>query len=199
MESLQTLAEVQKTVWQMLFRGAVQKKDPLHTATIGTVKNGVAQMRTVVLRKTNTVERQLYFYTDIRSAKVLELADTSTLSWLFYHPKKNVQIRAVGQVVFHHQNDIALEKWRSIPSYGRKTYGTRRAPGTVVDESTDDLPSLWQTNSIDLSDTEYAYEHFAVGLCTIDYFEWLHLQRAGHRRAEFAYVESRWEGTWLVP
>ncbi len=192
------LNEVLTTSWQMLAKGALQKKHPLHTATIGTMANNIPQLRTVVLRKTAIANRQLFFYTDIRSAKIQALKAHPTLSWLFYHPTKNIQIRAIGNTTIHHQNELTLTQWKTLPTYGRKTYGTLQAPSTPLTQAADDLPPLWQSPTITLADTEYAYANFAVVSCEIYYLEWLHLQRSGHQRAQFNYVQG-WEGSWVVP
>ena len=40
--------------------------------------------------------------------------------------------------------------------------------------------------------------HFAVVPVNVVRFEWLHLRRAGHRRARFDW-QGRWQGRWLVP
>lgn len=199
MQSNTTIDEVLTTIWHLLYRGAVQKKDPLHTATIGTIYQGVPQLRTVVLRKTDTAARALYFYTDIRSEKVHQLKENSTLSWLFYHPKKNVQIRAIGKTIIHHEDDLTATIWKSLPSYGRKTYGTTQAPSTSLTALSDDLPALWKEKEIELTATEYAYKNFAVIGCEIETLEWLHLQRSGHQRAQFSFVNGDWEGSWIVP
>lgn len=199
MQSPSTLDEVLTTIWHALYRGAVQKKDPLHTTTIGTVENGIAEMRTVVLRKTVTKARQLYFYTDIRSEKVDQIKINKTLSWLFYHPKKNFQIRATGSTTIQDKNKLTEQIWKNLPSYGRKTYGTIQSPSTPLSQLSDDLPTLWKKEEIELADTEYAYENFAVVVSEIGALEWLLLQRSGHQRARFVFDNDEWDGQWIVP
>jgi len=183
----------------MLLKGALQKKNPFHIATIGTTANQIAQLRTIVLRKTDIANRQLFFFTDIRSAKIQQLTENSTLSWLFYHPTKNIQVRAIGQVTMNHQNDLTLAQWKTLPIYGRKTYGTQQAPSTPLKAASDNLPAIWKAAKLTLPDTEYAYTNFAVIACEIQQLEWLHLQRSGHLRAQFDYVDGEWNGCRMVP
>jgi len=199
MTTTSTLEEILQQTWCLLISGANDKKDPLHLATIATSYQQIAEIRTVVLRNTDTIKRQLYFYTDIRSEKIQQLHQQPTLSWLFYHPKKNIQIRAYGATTIHYENDLTLEKWQTLPSYSRKTYGTQQAPSTPLPYASDDLPNLWKASEIDLADTEYAYANFAVVTCEINRLEWLHLQRSGHRRATFEFVREEWKGRWVVP
>lgn len=199
MDTTPILEAILQKSWRSLIKGAIDKKDPLHLATIGTTNQQIAEIRTVVLRKTDATNRLLYFYTDFRSKKVQQLITHPSLSWLFYHPNKNIQLRAYGAATIHHQNDLTLEKWQSLPSYGRKTYGTNQAPSTPLPYADDDLPNLWKVPEIDLAETEYAYANFAVVTCEINRIEWLHLQRSGHRRALFNFVGGEWKGEWLVP
>jgi len=199
MNTTPALEEILQQTWHLLIRGANQKKDPLHLATIATTNQQLAKIRTVVLRKTDATKRRLYFYTDVRSEKIQQLRQYPTLSWLFYHPKKNIQLRAYGVATIHHQNELTMEKWQSLPAYGRKPYGTQRAPSTPLPYATDDLPSLWKASEIDLIDTEYAYANFAVVTCEINRLEWLHLQRSGHRRTVFEFDGEVWKGRWVVP
>ena len=152
-----------------------------------------------MLRKTDIANRQLFFYTDIRSAKIQQLLDNATLSWLFYHPSKNIQIRAIGHTTIQHQNEFTLSQWKKLPYYGRKTYGTLQAPSTPLPHASDDLPAIWNSPTIKLADTAYAYVNFAIIACTIHHLEWLHLQRSGHQRAQFDFVDKAWTGKWLVP
>lgn len=195
-----TLEEIHRKAWYLLILGAHDKKDPLHLATIGTTNQQTAEIRTVVLRKTNIVTRQLSFYTDFRSDKVQQLNQHPTLSWLFYHPKENIQLRAYGEAKVHHQNDLTLKTWQTLPSFRRKTYGTQQAPSTPLSYADDDLPNHWKETGIDLAQTEYAYANFAVVTCAINRLEWLHLEPSGHRRALFEFVgKKKWKNSWIVP
>lgn len=193
------LKEILSNSWQLLQRGAVDKKSPLHTPVIGTASETGVQMRTVVLRQTHIDQRQLLFYTDVRSSKIDQLKANPSLNWLFYHPKKSCQIRASGQVIIHHQDTLALERWQTLPYYGRKTYGTTLSPATSISTADDNLPPFWKKDAIELAETEYAYANFAVVACKIHQLEWLELQRSGHRRAIFSFINSEWEGNWMVP
>ena len=94
---------------------------------------------------------------------------------------------------------MTRKKWKTLPSYGRKTYGTQQAPSTPLLHADDDLPNLWKVPEIDLAQTEYAYANFAVVACEINRLEYLHLQRSGHRRAVFEFIEEEWKGRWVVP
>lgn len=199
METPKDLKLLIQDCWQLLEVGALQKKDPFHTPVIGTIDPSGMQMRTVVLRKTDVEKRNLYFYTDYRSTKIQQLKKNPTLNWLFYHPRKNCQIRVNGRATIHYQNELTLEKWQSLPYYSRKTYGTMLPPSTPLSIVDDNLPDLWQKETVPLTETEYAYANFAVVVCEINHLEWLSLQRSGHQRAMFNFVNNAWQGGWIVP
>ena len=199
MQATSTLPAILASIWQLLSEGASQKQNPLHTPTIGTIDNHFPQLRTVILRQTVIEHRTLYFYTDSRSEKRQQLSANPALSWLFYHPEKKVQIRAIGKAIIHYQNLLTLEHWQLLSTYSRKTYSTIQAPSTPLLHVSDDLPPVWKTSTITLADTEYAYVNFAVIACKIHQLEWLNLQRSGHQRAQFNFEHGDWNGHWMVP
>ena len=41
--------------------------------------------------------------------------------------------------------------------------------------------------------------HFAVLACRIAFMDWLLLSIHGHRRAQFRWMEGRWEAAWVSP
>ena len=199
MEKPDSLDACLHTAWHLLNRGAAQKRDPLHTFTLGTAAPDGPRLRTVVLRKTFRERRGLHFYTDFRSHKVTEIEQQAAVSALFWHPKKNVQLRLRGHGSFENQTDRCRAIWDNLPVHGRKTYGTVQAPGQILDDADDDLPAFWQQSDVEKERTDYAFAHFAVGTLLVQEIEWLLLDRQGHQRAAFNWVEDGWRGNWLVP
>ena len=100
-EKWDTLDGVLDNIWLMLEQGAANSKDPFHWPALGTTTKEGCSLRTVILRKVNVPERILVCYTDARSAKVQEIVNCSQTSWLFYHPKKKVQVRISGHATLH--------------------------------------------------------------------------------------------------
>lgn len=111
MEKIDTLEEILRTSWNLLFRGAVQNRHPYHTPVLATTNGKVPNARTVVLRETQIDNRQLLIYTDRRTAKIEDLRQCPFASLVFWDKGKSVQIRAKGKVHIHHQNELARTKW----------------------------------------------------------------------------------------
>ncbi len=198
MERIDSLPLFLENCWRMLLNGAVKRNDPLRTPVIGTFDGHQAHLRTVILRKTDVQNRTLLLFSDFRAAKVTHLQQFAQLSCLFYHPRRQFQIRVQGVAKVHHKDDVAQAQWSNIPVIGRKNYASELAPGTKVESYTDGTPDFWH-NEMDLSETEYAFENFAVIICQVDSIDGLYLHSEGHRRAQFDWKNEDWEGSWLIP
>lgn len=185
--------------WSLLLRGQADSKHPFATPVVATVTaEGLPRSRTLVLRKTDRSTGQLWCYTDRRSGKATELSQgASVMSWTFWAKGPGIQVNCSGPTDWLPEQ-LANERFRSLPKHSRKSYATRSAPGQPQESATDGLPADWAT----LPDkaTDYAADHFGI-LCTkITRMEVLQLDRAGHRRllAE-RVVDGEWQLTWLVP
>lgn len=198
MKPFASLEDFSDQCWRLLLNGSLKKDDPMRLPVLGTVHEGTPHLRTVVLRKVDVAHRRLIFYTDIRSAKGTHLRQHPQLTCLFYHPKKQLQIRTEGTVHLHHQDELATLHWDHIPIFGRKTYAALQAPGTPIDGATDGLPDFWN-NEMDVIKSEYAFANFAVIICTVEKMEGLLLHSEGHQRAQFTWAKGQWQSTWLIP
>ncbi|HMO39548.1 MAG TPA: hypothetical protein PKC76_16210 [Saprospiraceae bacterium] len=200
MERFHTLLDFSETCWRLLVNGAVKRRDPFGTPVIGTYDGTQAQLRTVVLRKADMQQRTLWFYSDWRAAKMAHLQEEfAQLSCLFYHPRKQVQVRLAGQVQLHHKDEIARACWQQVPVRSRKSYAAVLPPGTPTSACTEGLPEGWHPE-MDIAATESAFAHFAVIVCYVDWMDCLHLHPEGHQRARFEWsAEGRLQAQWLIP
>ncbi|MFN7115630.1 MAG: pyridoxamine 5'-phosphate oxidase family protein [Saprospiraceae bacterium] len=198
MERFTTLESFSDQCWRLLLNGTVKKNDPLRLPVLGTAHHDQAHLRIAVLRKVDVAHRRLIFYTDFRSAKVTHLQQHPHLTCLFYHPKKQIQIRTEGGVHLHHQDELAKLHWDQLPLPLRKPYAPLLLPGSANNTPTDGSPDFWQPE-MNLNETEYAFAHFAVIICTVDHIEGLLLHPQGHQRAQFHWAGAQWESTWLIP
>ncbi len=187
------LDEVIDDCWRMLFRPTKDKKDPLRYPTVISVSpEGKPQGRTVVLRKVDRKHRLLRLYTDIRAEKVTDLRTQPELLWHFYHPKKQIQIRASGKAIIRHKDALCEEVWKNTPPFARKNYCTSASPATPTDRATNGLPDDWQEKS------EAAFENFSIIETTIEAVDFLYLHPEMQHRAKF-WFDKKWQGTWVTP
>ncbi len=194
------LHAIEKDCWQRLVNGALQPRDALHTPVVANVTAQGISMRTVVLRKTCPVSKQLYFYTDIRSGKWAALQQQNKISWLFYDAKASVQIRASGFAMLHHTGELADKAWEGSNIMNRKNYLSVLAPSAETGAPTNGLSTEFDQSDFTKEQSEAGRKNFGVVVTNIQWMEWLWLNKNGHRRANFVYAEDgHYTASWLVP
>lgn len=194
-EPEQTLSEIWKNINQQLTRAINDRKHPFRIVVIGSMGAQAVNMRNVVLRKFQKTPFTLTCYTDIRSQKIQELQANPHLTWLFWHPRHQIQIKAVGKVEIIHQTNETRQTWKQMHIGAKVAYLTRSAPSTPQTIPTNGLPE----NILALDEANLSDENFAVIRCEISEIEYLRLNKMQHRRARFELKNGKWEGNWLVP
>lgn len=194
-----TLDGILNEVWAMLKRGVANYKDPFHWPILGTTGGDSCSMRTVILRRFMLPDRILVCHTDARAVKVQEISDSERVSWLFYHPKKKVQLRMSGHAVLHADDQFADEQWAATRITSRLNYCAVESPGTSVDRPSSGLPDFLLNKVPSLLESEKGRKNFMTIACRIDSMDWLVLSMLGNRRARFDWDENRLNATWLIP
>jgi general stress protein 26 len=178
-------SQIWQNVLHELHRGALDPKHPFRFLTLATSGAQFPQVRTVVLRQLSST-MEFLVYTDVRTAKVRDLLETPRVSLLFYHPKKQVQVRVKAIATLHVEDALAQEHWKRVPEKRQSEYKSGLVPGTRIE--TPDLG--WETQS--------ESTHFSVLKFSPLSIEVLQLAREGHLRMQFE-LAAGWQGTWLVP
>ena len=178
-------SQIWQNVLHELNRGALDPKHPFRFLTLATSGAQFPQVRTVVLRHMSPA-MEFLVYTDVRTAKVRDLLETPRVSLLFYHPKKQVQVRVKAIATLHVEDALAQEHWKRVPEKRQSEYKSGLVPGTRIE-----TPGLgWETQS--------ESTHFSVLKFSPLSIEALQLAREGHLRMQFE-LAAGWQGTWLVP
>jgi pyridoxine/pyridoxamine 5'-phosphate oxidase len=183
--STDSLAPIWQTLLHELQRGALDPKHPFRYLSLATAGTQFPQVRTVVLRQF-TADLEFLVYTDARSAKVHELFEAPRVSLLFYHPKKQVQVRVQALATVHVEDELAQAHWKRVSEKRRSEYQSKLDPGTRIE-----TPAAGWDSSLESS-------HFSVLRFSPLSIEVLQLAREGHLRIQFD-LASGWEGSWLVP
>lgn len=195
-----TLEDIEKDCWLRLLNGSLRGKDAFHTPVVGNVKNGLANMRTVVLRQVNAQTKTLSLHTDIRSGKWDALQEDNKISWHFYDAQSRFQIRVGGSATLHTLGEVADVAWQKTNANSRKTYLTQLAPSSISAIPTSGLLQVHEQNNMPLESTEIGRQNFGVITCDANWMEWLWLNHAGHRRAVFNYMpDNSFTNEWLIP
>lgn len=168
-----------------LASGSSKKGHPFRYFTLATLNNTVPQQRMVVLRKFSDNFR-LTIYTDGRSQKISQITSNPTVSGLFYHPKKMIQLKIEGKASIETNKEQLKKFWSEIPANSRKDYTTLNAPSTVISNP--------NTISYDVSEEHFCMVH-------IDPFkiEYLRLKHPNHLRVAFNKEDREWKESFLVP
>ena len=193
------LDEVLDDIWSMLKRGADRFNDPFHWPVLGTLGKDNCSQRSVILRRFILQERILECNTDSRAGKVREIRDNPEVSWLFYHPRKKIQLRISGKAKLHSDDAFADKQWLDTPIPSRMNYCSVLPPGTPVDKPISGLPDFMLKRLPSLLNSEKGRENFLTIRSTIDSIDWLSLNVLGNRRARFDWHEKELNSSWLIP
>jgi len=180
-----------RAAWDLLGRGAKDRKAPAHTPVLATMRDGRPQVRTVVLRGCDRETGRLRFHTDQRSHKVAEIEADPAGAVHVYDAKQKVQLRLDCQLSVHIGDDVAREAWAATRDFSRICYQVMQGPGEAVSD-----PRAVPFSADDSND---GWDHFAVISALVTRMEWLYLAHQGHRRAEFVRQDGAWQSRWLVP
>jgi hypothetical protein len=195
----QSLETILSGSWKMLQRGVARFNDPFHTAVLGTADHNRSALRTVILRQFILAERMLVCHTDSRAPKVREISNHADVCWLFYHPKKKVQLRISGPATLHTNDRLADEQWAAAKIPSRLNYCAVAPPGTNIERPSSGLPDFLQNKVPSLFNTESGRKNFMVIAAQIKSLDWLQLSILGNRRARFAWDKNGLNATWLIP
>ena len=194
-----TLDGVLHGIWLMLEQGAARSDDPFHWPVLGTAAGEGCSLRTVILRQVKVSDRILVCHSDARSAKVQEIMNCSQTSWLFYDPKRKIQVRVMGYATLHANDPTAQRQWVDTGITSRLNYCTSQPPGARIDKPSSGLPDFLRTKIPTLLETERCRKNFMVIAVHIFSIDWLLLKITGNRRALFEWDKDRLHATWLVP
>jgi hypothetical protein len=193
-----TLDEILDHAWGLLGRGGADAKHPFHYPVLATFNAQNVQQRTVVLRDTRRPEGYLIAYSDIRTQKIADLRENGKANWLFYDHGNKEQIRAKGDMIIHHQDEVAQDKWEQIPPKARGDYIGPLKPGTERDTYEANLPEDFLEEPSH-KNTEQGFENFCVLLSKIQVMDYLKLMKGGHLRTRFSRENDVWRKRWVAP
>ena len=195
-----TLDGILDQVWRMIRRGVTHSRDPFHSPILGTMGENSCRLRTVILRQFSLPDRVLVCHTDSRAPKVREIEDCGDVTWLFYHPKKQIQLRVSGKASLHRDDQFADDQWAGSRITSRLNYCATQPPGTPVDSAMSGLPDFLLNKVPTLLNTEKGRKHFTAIVTKILSIDWLELRMVGNRRALFTWDdEDGLNASWLIP
>jgi hypothetical protein len=199
-KNISTLDEILKSSWKLLHNGVRNFRDPFHHATLATIDDdNKPQLRTVILREFSEKDRTLICHCDARGSKVLQIRGNPNVSWLFYDPKKWLQLRLSGTASVHTDDNTAQSQWEKVRILHRINYCAEIPPGSPTEKPTSGVPDLLRDKAPKLFDGSEGRKNFAAIVCRFDEMDWLLLKLTGHIRAKFYWKDNRMDASWVIP
>ncbi|MVM37877.1 pyridoxamine 5'-phosphate oxidase [Spirosoma sp. HMF3257] len=202
-EAAAMLPDLERTSWEQLLASTEQKEDQsigsgFKTMTLATCTSRGADSRMVVLRQVDIDHKYVWFYSDARAEKVLQLEAFPMASLLFWDNKRQIQLRLTIETRLHTDDFIADDHWGRLWVGSRKAYLSEQTPGTAQPHPYPGFPDQFIDSLPTNEESETGRKNFAVIECRVLAMEYLHLSRKGKTRACFQYEpESRM--VWLAP
>ncbi len=193
-----SLADLERDVWQQLSAALTRDKDGFKTMTLATCTATGADARMVVLRQVDEKHKYIWFHTDARAEKVIQLEAHPNAALLFWDEERQVQLRLITETRLHTDDYVSDEQWEGVWAGGRKTYLSERTPGSEQPNPYPGFPEHLGENLPTQEESEAGRKNFAVIECRVLIMEYLHLSRSGQTRAEFQY-EPVGKMVWLAP
>jgi len=181
------LDAVASEVARRLRHAADDRHDPMRLAVVATVgTDGAPRARTLVVRgATDDIDR-LWFHTDVRASKVVELRRDPRLCAVVYDERDGVQITVQGVAALHTDGPVAEAHWLQVDLATQHLYQSERAPGAIQSEGIPETDPRTRAalRRLDLQiDDSRVRRNFAVIEMRIDSIDWLQTLASGVRRA----------------
>lgn len=192
---------VEGLCWMLLQEAVGNSRMGMHKVVVGSGDQGVAYLRTVILRRIDIPEKRIYFHSDIRSPKVSIIGSNAHLSWLAYDQERRSQIRLSGRTVIHHLDELCREHWGNTAHYSKRCYIQDYAPGSFVESPQEALNHELEQFQYTKEESEKGFNHFVVVETQVDWMDWYFTHNKGNRRAEFRYSNEGklLEAVWKAP
>ncbi len=139
----------------------------------------------LVLRRAEPAAGLLWLHTDLRSAKVAELAADPRAALTFWDPRRALQLRVEGVAGFEPDPAILAQAWARVPEVARRSYCTVEPPGRRL--------------AGEILFDARGERNFAMLAIRVERLEWLWLGPDRHCRGESRRLGEGWEAAALVP
>jgi pyridoxamine 5'-phosphate oxidase len=179
MSRIDSLALIEASLWQELQLAAQQSEHEWRTMVLATVEGDEAQARSVVLREVDAATRELIFFTDARSPKVVQMRSRPMGTLLCWSSRISWQLRMRVELQVQTAGLKVSSRWARLKlTPAAQDYLSPLPPGSPV---------------ADRFEPERASRsHFAVVSARVLSTDWLELHADGHRRAHFGPDGAQW-------
>ena len=177
-------------IWDLLAQGVVNKKSKFHTPTLSTINGNAINSRTIILRKVDNKTKMLFFYSDSRSRKVLNIKQNNNVTVHLYEPRFKLQVQLYGNANIENKTEKTKVIWNDLSDFSKKNYLSEHTPGEKI-LSLDDLKYF--------KDNDNGFNYFSMISLKVHKLECLQLFDFKNIRVKFVYTESSDKKYYLVP
>ena len=177
-------------IWDLLAQGVVNKKSKFHTPTLSTINGNAINSRTIILRKVDNKKKMLFFYSDSRSRKVLNIIQNNNVTVHLYEPRFKLQVQLYGNANIENKTEKTKDIWSSLRNFSKKNYLSVLSPGEKINNLDDIKYNV---------DNKEAFYNFSLINFKVSKLECLQLSDIKNIRVEFVYSESSNKKYYMVP
>ncbi|MDP6169993.1 MAG: pyridoxamine 5'-phosphate oxidase family protein [Candidatus Marinimicrobia bacterium] len=178
-----------KNEWENIREGIRTAHHDFHSFVLSTIRNNGPESRTMILRFFNEDDPSIWFHTDKRSEKLLDIKDNKDICTLFYDRSRRIQLRMHGIGSIEEDGRTTKAVWGSMRPESKLCYMGPYAPSEVIAEYKPNIINK-SAQEIDESDDLLGYSRFCRVKITINRLDWLHLDHKGHKRIQFDFDEK---------
>ncbi len=180
-DRLQSLAEIEATVWRQIGAAVSDKDHAWRTPTLATaLPGGGADARVVILREMRRAPEELLFFTDARSPKAHQISADARGVVVMWSPALSWQLRLAVHLSLESSGLQVSSRWARLKlTPAAQDYLAPQPPGFPLKTAT-------------LTPQRESREHFAIITARVQRIDWLELDPAGHRRAVFGKGAAQW-------
>ena len=111
---LDSLDALLNAAWSELELAADTPEHGWNKPVLSTIENGMPRGRTIVVRGVDRSSRIIWFHTDARSSKLVEIEQQPEIAWTFYDASTRVQATLHATASIHRDDAIADAGWKAI-------------------------------------------------------------------------------------
>jgi pyridoxine/pyridoxamine 5'-phosphate oxidase len=181
--------------WSNIKIGVKTSKHDYHSFVLSTIRNNNPDSRTVILRAFDLTSHLMWFHTDRRSKKILDLNKNEQISALFYDRSRRVQLRINGSASVDESSQSNREIWESMSPESKLCYTGPYAPSEPLTDYEPNIIVEKSAHEMNNDDDALGLTRFCRIRIKLNSLDWLQLDHKGHKRLEFNFneeIEYRW-------
>ena len=180
--------------WENINLGIQKAKHDYHSFIFSTVSKNSPDSRTVILRDFDEDKPAIWFHSDRRSKKILQLEENKNVSALFYDKSRKVQLRINGLGDIEEDVEHNKKIWDSMRPESKLCYMGPYAPSQKINQFEPNTLKK-SAHDLDKEDEHLGLSRFCRIRIKIKKLEWLKLDYKGHQRLEFKFgkkIKTQW-------